>query len=135
MENCITDIRMWLSQNCLKLNDRKNELLVIGQSHTLKQLHDPLTITIGDHSVQSSKSACNIGAILDNELRMVEQVNSISQSCYASLYSLSRVWKYLTEDAVKTLVYVFVTYRLDNFNSLLTSLPLPIINRLSVNTK
>ena len=40
------------------------------------------------------------------------------------------VWKYLTEDAVKTLVHAFVTNRLDNFNSLLTGLPLHIINRL-----
>ena len=132
MENCIADMRIWLSQNCLKLNDSKTELLVIGQSHTLKQLHDPLTITIGDHFVQSSKSARNIGAILDNELRMVEQVNSISRSCYASLYSLARVRKYLTEDAVKTLVHAFVTNRLDNFNSLLTGLPSCIINRLQL---
>ena len=56
--------------------------------------------------------------------------NSISRSCYASLYSLSRVRKYLTEDAVKTLVHAFVANRLDNFNSLLTGLPLHIINRL-----
>ena len=49
MENCITYMRIWLSQNCLKQNDSKTELLVIRQSHTLKQLHDPLTITTGDH--------------------------------------------------------------------------------------
>ena len=53
----------------------KLKSLVIEQSHTLKQLHDPLTITIDDRSVQSSKSAGNIGAILDDELRMMDQVS------------------------------------------------------------
>jgi len=32
MENCITDVRSWMINNKLKLNDDKTEFLVIGTS-------------------------------------------------------------------------------------------------------
>ena len=35
MEKCIAEIRQWVENNCLKLNDDKTELLVVGQKHHL----------------------------------------------------------------------------------------------------
>ena len=132
MESCIQDIRSWLQCNCLKLNDEKTEFMVIGQSHYLKQLVQPLSLTIGGVQIPATKSARNIGAIIDNELKMAKQVNNVIRMCYASLYSLSRIRKYVSDDAIKTLVHAFVTCRIDNFNSLLTGLPSFMINRLQL---
>lgn len=83
MEQCIAEIRSWLEWNCLKLNDGKTEMMIIGQSHNLKKLKDNRTITIGSSIVESSSSARNIGAVLDEELKMVKHVNSICRACYS----------------------------------------------------
>ena len=35
MENCISDIRLWILNDCLKLNDDKTEFLIIGTPQQL----------------------------------------------------------------------------------------------------
>ena len=30
LENCIDEIRLWMSKNCLKINDDKSDFIVIG---------------------------------------------------------------------------------------------------------
>ena len=54
---------------------------------------------------------------------MEVHINSISKSCYSQIRSLSKIRKYLTEDAAKSLTHAFVTSRLDNMNSLLHNVP------------
>ena len=80
---------------------------------------------IGDAIIEPFSSVRNIGAVLVTQMQMLEQVNSICtcRSCYSSLYSISRVRKYLTTEATQTLVHAFISCRLDNFNSLLSGVP------------
>lgn len=61
MEKCISCIRDWLKKNCLKLNDRKTELLIIGQPSQIQMLDSHLSISIGNVSVSAVPSAHNIG--------------------------------------------------------------------------
>ena len=120
MERCIAQIRQWLSQNCLKLNDGKTELMVIGQPAQLKKITSDINITIGDSVISGSSSVRNIGAVLDSELSMDEQIKNICRSCNISLQSLSKRRSCLTEDSATTLTHAFITCKLDNLNSLLT---------------
>ena len=120
MERCIAQIRQWLSQNCLKLNDGKTELMVIGQPAQLKKITSDINITIGDSVISGSSSVRNIGAVLDSGLSMDEQIKNICRSCNISLRSLSKIRSCLTEDSATTLTHAFITCKLDNLNSLLT---------------
>ena len=63
IEHCITEIRKWMKDNFLKLNDSKTEFLVLN-SRRMKPV-DENCIVFGDESVGAVKSARNIGAILD----------------------------------------------------------------------
>ena len=119
MERCIAQIRQWLSQNCLKLNDGKTELMVIGQPAQLKKITSDINITIGDSVISASSSVRNIGAVLDSGLSMDEQIKNICRSCNISLRSLSKIRSCLTEDSATTLTHAFITCKLDNLNSLL----------------
>ena len=119
MERCIAQIRQWLSQNCLKLNDGKTELLVIGQPVQLKKISSDINITIGDSVISASSSVHNIGAVLDNGLSMDEQIKNICRSCNISLRSLSKIRSCITEDSAATLTHALITCKLDNLNSLL----------------
>ena len=115
MERYIAQIRQWLSQNYLKLNDGKTELMVIGQPAQLKKITSNINITIGDSVISASSSA-----VLDSGLSMDEQIKNICRSCNIRLRSLSKIRSCLTEDSATTLTHAFITCKLDNLNSLLT---------------
>jgi len=46
MENCTTDVRSWMSNNKLKLNDDKTEFLVIGTSKQLSKVSVTLSVVL-----------------------------------------------------------------------------------------
>ncbi|CAH3137338.1 unnamed protein product, partial [Pocillopora meandrina] len=50
MEDCIRDIRLWMLNNDLKLNDDKTEFLIIGTSQQLGKL-DNISIRVGDSDI------------------------------------------------------------------------------------
>ena len=56
-------------------------------------------------------------------LNMEAQVNSVVKSCYANLYTISRIRHCLTQEAAATLVNSQVTSRLDSFNAVLYKIP------------
>ena len=56
MQNCIDDIRSWMEDDKLLLNDEKTEFLVIGTRQQLSKLHISL-ITMGNSAALTS--VCN----------------------------------------------------------------------------
>ena len=61
---CIKEIRLWMSQNFLKLNENKTES----------------TLAVGDSSVNLSSKVRNLGAIFDNKMKLISHVNTVCQS-------------------------------------------------------
>ena len=132
LQNCITDMRQWMKSNHLKLNDGKTEFLVLGNAQICNKIDGLSSFAIGDVSVDAVPSAKNIGAILDNELTMVDQVNNICRSCYIQMRYISCIRPYLTQDATATIVHSLVTSRLDYLNSLLYGLPEYLLKKLQL---
>ena len=122
LEACIEDIRDWMETNYLKLNNSKTEFVIFGTKKDLNKVSG-WTVTVGNSEILPSKSAQNIGAFLDSEMNMEIHINNIIRSCYAQLHSISKIRRYLTIDAVKTIVNAFILSRLDNLNSLLYGIP------------
>ena len=131
LEACVEDIRVWMAQNNLKLNDSKTEFLTLGRKFELSQIGDQ-EITIGTETIESTPCARNIGVMFDATLEMKEQINQIVKSCYLHLHSISLIRRYLTIDAAEKLVHAFVTSRLDNNNSLLYGLPDYLTDKLQM---
>ena len=129
LEDCISEMRQWVSDNMLKLNDQKTEFMVIQSKHS-RNTPDVPSISIGDAVVPAVESARNIGVIMDHKLTMYDHVNSIAKSSYAQLRSIALIRRYLTQDAAATLIHSFVTSRLDNCNALLYGLPDNMIRKL-----
>jgi hypothetical protein len=70
MEDCCEDTRGWMTQNKLKLNEDKTEVLVIlpsRQSHKCKID----SLSIGGHKVQTSQCVRNLGIILHPSLPII----------------------------------------------------------------
>jgi hypothetical protein len=50
MESCVNDLRKWMIQDKLKLNDGKIELLIIGSKQQLQKLN-PCHVGVGNADV------------------------------------------------------------------------------------
>jgi hypothetical protein len=129
MEDCCEDTRRWMTQNKLKLNEDKTEVLVIlPYHHSHKSTIDSLSI--GGYNVQTSKCVRNLGVLFDSSMLMKDQINSVVKGCNIHLRSIGRIRQYLSFEAASNLVHAFITSRLDYGNSLLSGLPNTSLSKL-----
>ena len=129
---CTDNIKTWMTENQLKLNDDKTEALLFPFSSSLKPSTVPLpgSITHGSHNIPFSDSARNLGFILDSKLSMKKHIIKICQTAYFELKRISSIRRFLTEDVTKTLVTSYILSRLDYCNCLLMGTPNFVIQPL-----
>jgi hypothetical protein len=107
----------------LKLNDDKSEFLLICSSRCKGGLGHPISIRIGDQTIDAVPLARNIGALIDQHLTLGPQVRAVCKSSYYHLHNIGLIRKLLTPEATATLVNALVTSKLDGLNALLFGLP------------
>ena len=81
MEDCIKDIRNWLIEGRLLLNDDKTEFLVIGTRHQLNKLN-PSVLHVGYHTIDNSVNVRNLGTIFDNSVSMDTRTNQVCKTAF-----------------------------------------------------
>jgi len=88
---CTHDIKTWMTENQLKLNDDKTAALLFPFSSSLKppSVSLPDSITLGSHNIPFSDSARNLGFILDSKLSMKKHVMKSRQTAYFELKRIS----------------------------------------------
>ena len=128
MECLINDIRQWYSQNMLKLNDSKTEMLIIKSK--FRQKVTDKSIKIGDLIIPSSSSIRNLGVLMDPVYTMAPHVNHMAQIAFLKIREISYFRRYLTDESTKTAVHAYITSKLDYCNSLLYGLPDALISKL-----
>ena len=126
MEDCIRDIRFWMLNNGLKLNDDKTKFLIIGTS----QQQDNINFRVGDSDIHTVPIARNLGSWFDSRLSMATHITKICASSFYYIYNIRRIRKYLAQQSTETLVHAFITSRLDYCNGLLYGLPDCLLNKL-----
>ena len=80
MQDCISDVKTWMTSNKLKLNDDKTECLLIVSNRTSLPNPHPTSIHIGDTDILFSLQAKNLGVTLTNNLSMEKHVTNICRS-------------------------------------------------------
>ena len=86
---CTDNIKTWMTENQLKLNDDKTEALLFPFSSSLKPTVPlPDSITLGSHNIPFSDSARNLGFILDSKLSMKKHVIKSAKLLISSLNAL-----------------------------------------------
>ena len=129
LECCIQEIRSWMTDKKLKLNDDKTEFLIITTPHYQNAMKK-LTLKMGDINVACVSSARNLGVFFDNIFGMKPHISAICKASYYQLRNIGSIRKYLTADASAQLVHAFITSRLDYCNSLLYGLPDSYLHKL-----
>jgi len=104
----------------LQLNFVKTELLVILAYPTL---HHNFCTEQGSSSNTLSRSASNLGVVIDDQLNFIDHIARTVRSCRFALHNIRRIRPFLSEHAVQPLVQARVVSRLDYSNALLAGLP------------
>lgn len=129
LELCISEVRLWMANNYLKLNDDKTEFMILGSAHNLKKIKTT-AVTVGDTKVAASSCVKNIGAKIDQHLKLDNQVATTCKGAWFNLYRISRIKKYLSDKQLKTVVQAFVISKLDQNNALLIGSPKSLTSKL-----
>jgi len=129
LEHCIADIRLWMTQNLLKLNDDKTDIIYMASSYYAKSLKTP-GLHIGELCITPSCSVRDLGVIFDKFLNMNDHVTSVCRAAYYHLKNIRSLKPFLSQEALVTVVHAFVTSRIDYCNSLLYGISKYNINRL-----
>ena len=127
---CVSDLKNWMTDNKLKLNEDKSELILITPPSLQNHPSLPTTITLIDSPITLSHSARNLGVTLDQTLTFQQHVSNVCRTCFLELRRISSIRHLLSEDTTKALVCAFVLSRLDYCNALLSGSPSHLINKL-----
>ena len=115
MESCISEVKTWLYDNGLVLNESKTEAIVIHSS----SLHRPIHIDVCGQYVATSTIIRDLGIAIDADLSMAMQVANACRSAYYHLSRIARARGAMTISVCKCLVHALVTSRLDYGNAML----------------
>ena len=122
IQDCVADIKSWARQHSLMLNDGKTELLVLGTRQQLSKINIS-HLRVDDAIVAPSTSVRNLGSYFDKNFTMATHVNKTCSAAFFHLHNIRQIRKFLSQEATETLIYAFVTSKVDYCNSLLYGLP------------
>ena len=101
INNCLFEIKKWMIDNYMKLNESKTELLVIGKQSILKELQTSVTVKFGEVEVQETvckgDSWKSLGVKFDQSMKMERQVNSVKQKSMWTISNLIKIGRFLDQ--------------------------------------
>lgn len=122
IESCVSEIKLWMERNMLKLNDDKTEFIVFKSKHNTSSFAEA-NFQVGGAAVEVSSRIRNLGVTLDQTLSMQTHVNAIAKVCFYHLRNIARIRRRLSDEECKIIVHAYVISRLDYCNVLLYGLP------------
>lgn len=120
IEACVDEIRGWMRDNMLALNDGKTEVIWFSSRFKDVSLRSKARdVRIGGERVSATDSVRSLGVTLNSTGTMDMHITTICRSASYALWRIGRIRKLLDQPAAEKLVHAFVTSRLDYCNSLL----------------
>ena len=130
MQECIGEVKSWMTFSKLKLNDDKTEALLFCNNKSRSTLSLPNSIQVASSDILFKTSTRNLGYIISDNMSTNNFINHICRSAYTAIRQISSFRHYLTVSATKTLVCALVLARIDYCNSLLSGAPKQCIEKL-----
>ncbi len=98
---CLSDISSWMMDHHLQLNLAKTELLVFSANPSL---HHNFSIQLGSSTITPSRTARNLGVVIDDQLSFTDHIATTARSCRFALYNIRKIRPFLSEQAAQLLV-------------------------------
>lgn len=123
--SCIDDIRMWLSQNFLSLNNEKTECIIFGNPNGS-------AVTLGALAPYLKPAVRNLGVTFDCDMKFDKQISNIVKMSFFQLRLLAKVKPFLNRHDLEKVIHAFISSRLDYCNALYVGLSQGSIARLQL---
>ena len=119
-----------MSQNKLKLNADKTEVLVMGTPQMRAKISIPSITVNGVIVPVLNEPVGNLGAVFDPNMNMSAHVSKGIKSANYHLRNIGKIGKFLNTDTTKSAIVSLVTSRLDYCNGLLCGITDELLCRL-----
>jgi hypothetical protein len=131
MEECLRAVKQWMMHYKLKMNLEKSEYLLIASHSIRRHINQRRSLIISDQLIEPRlQPVRNLGIQMSPDASLEAHVNSISRACYMQIANISKIRRYLNEDALKTVIHCVVTSKMDYGNCLLIGAPAYLLQRL-----
>ena len=129
IEKAMQDIKVWVDQVHLKMNNSKTEFIYFGWP---SQLEKCITrkIDVNGEEIARADHTRYLGAYLDQKLAFKLHIQAKSRAAILNVLRIKATRKYLTRSACNKLMVSLVLSHLDYANSLLGGLPKASIAKL-----
>uniref|UniRef100_A0A8D3B260 Reverse transcriptase domain-containing protein n=1 Tax=Scophthalmus maximus TaxID=52904 RepID=A0A8D3B260_SCOMX len=122
LQDCLKDIKAWMTCNFLLLNSEKTEVIILGPKHLRETLSDHI-VTLDGITLASSSTVRNLGVTFDQDMSFDSHIKQVSRTAFFHLRNIKNIRNILSQKDAEKLVIAFVTSRLDYCNSLLLGCP------------
>jgi len=85
--SCLTEIKSWMTQNLLLLNENKSEIILFSPTKTVPILQNHLESL----SYTVKPTARNLGVTFDSNLTFEKQISTVVRACFYHLKCISRI--------------------------------------------
>ena len=106
LEKDTTEVSKWFEQNCMKLNEEKCHLLVLGEKET------EISIKVGFSVIKQSKEEKLLGVVIDKKLNFKQHVKMVCTKASQKLHALVRASTYMPEEKIKIVMRAFIMSQL-----------------------
>ena len=117
------DIRKWMCERKLKLNDRKTEIMLVRGNLRGDEAEEFGNLDLGDFQLTPVPHAKNLGVLFDSALNFKNHVNSLVRSCNFHIRNLYAVRRFMQKENIMSLVHSLILSKVDYCNSLFVGLP------------
>ena len=100
VETCISDVKYWMIENKLQLNDEKTECLLI-RPNKCTQNFNCTSLSFGHNVIPFSTTAKNLGFHFTDDMRIDAHVQDICRKDYIDIRRISSFRHLLSIDATK----------------------------------
>ena len=121
IEKSMQDIKIWMDQVCLKMNNSKTEFIYFGWPSQLEKC-TTRKIDVNGEEITRADHTRYLGAYLDQKLDFKLHIQAKSRAAILNVLRIKAARKYLTRSACNKLMVSLVLSHLDYANSLLGGL-------------
>ena len=130
LEQDLLRTAQWLCENHLLINPDKTKFLLLGTRRMLSRLSEDLSMSFLGEKLKPSKSAKDLGVLLDPLLTYDHHITSIVSSSFSMLSQIKRVKKSFDKETLQLLIESVVFSKMLYCSSIWSNTTVQNINKI-----